>query len=150
LKEDGEQSNRHLEDVLKMVQKSISKEIGWLPATKIDWESLDAMKKRIEENIEILEEEKATNMEERIKAEKNKLTKKDVTEKDVTESGNKINLTFKKIFDEEKQKSIFVRPCHQTIEWRSTLMNFIRFEKNNGNFSRSFSFPVKVSQYSQV
>ena len=97
MKEDGEQSNRHLEDVLKMVQKSISKEIGWLPATKIDWESLDAMKKRIEENIEILEEEKATNMEERIKAEKNKLTKKDVTEKDVTESGNKINLTFKKV-----------------------------------------------------
>jgi hypothetical protein len=104
---DGETSNRHLEDLLKMVQKSISKENVFLPATEDDEKKLKTMKNRIGYR--------------NVKSEK--VTKEDV------KKHNKIDETFKKKIDPVTKTPIFYRPCKQTIEWRSTMMNFIRFEK---------------------
>jgi hypothetical protein len=134
--ENGEKSNRPLEDLLKMVQKSISIENFFFPATEDDEKKLETMEKRIEENIAKIRQEEIEESDEktkRINAERAKLYLKKVTEEDLKKHNNKIDPTFRKIFDEVTQTPIFSRPCKQTIEWRSTLMNFIRFEKKLEN-----------------
>ncbi|EFX77125.1 hypothetical protein DAPPUDRAFT_305881 [Daphnia pulex] len=121
-----------------MVQKSISEEKIFLPATEDDKKKFEIINKRIKENIakiHLEEIEESDEKTKRIDAEIAKLEFKEVTKDDVKNHENEIDLkTFRKIFDEVTQTLIFFRPCtdttpKQTIEWRSTLMNFIRFEK---------------------
>lgn len=121
-------NKRHLEDLLKMVQKSIRDEKIWLPATKEDEASFKDFIKRVDQNIDDIIKSTKGNKENLIARENNKFIMKEVTEDDVRARTN-VKLTYRKIVDEERKKFVFFRPCHQTIEWRSTLIDFIRFEK---------------------
>ena len=40
-----------------------------------------------------------------------------------------INKSFERRRNPKTDQLIFCKPCKQTIEWRSTLIDFIRFEK---------------------
>ena len=93
-----------------MVQKSISLKQNWLPAYDKDEIKYELLKKN-RNQVGCLQA---------------------VTKADIEKSENRIDDTFKKIIYEENQieSPIFFRPCKQTIEWRSTLTNFIRFEKS--------------------
>jgi hypothetical protein len=102
---DDDKSNRHLEDVLKKVQKKISAEDTWLLVNEEDDE----------------EDYKNLLMRHSPKFEQ-------VTEEDI-QKDPKIQPGFIKTYDDKTKRWIFRRPCKQTIEWRSTLMDFIRFEK---------------------
>jgi hypothetical protein len=103
---DDDKSNHHLENILKKVQKTISVEDSWLPVSNKDKENYnDLLKRRNPYEIEW----------------------KPVTKEDIGEN-SRIELGFKKTYDDDKNKWIFKRPHKQTIEWRSTLMDFIRFE----------------------
>jgi hypothetical protein len=163
---DDDRSNRHLEDVLKKVQKKISVEDSWLLVNKEDGEEdFIALLTRLSPKYEQVTEEDIQNdskiqsgfiktyddkterwifmrllentwllvNKEDKKDYKNVLKRHDpkfepVAEEDI-QKDPKIQPGFEKIWDDITKRWIFRRPCKQTIEWRSTLMDFIRFEK---------------------
>ena len=105
---DDDKFNRHLEDVLKKVQKQISGHISWLLVDKGDRKILKDLRERFPKKGDI----------KWVKA----------TDEDIKTTPN-IKSGFIKTQDDITQRWIFKRPCQQTIEWRSTLIDFIRFEK---------------------